>query len=257
MASSIIPNSSDTLKMLTGIGKRVRFRRLIDQETGAIMMVPMDHGFTLGPVPGIANIALTVDQVFQGGASAVVVHKGLVKSLTNVIPPARGLIIHVSGSTALSPNSNYKIITANVPEVVTLGADGISCHVNVGADEDSAMMEDMAKIAEESEDFGLPFLSMMYGRNSEGEEDNSVSTLAHLARLAEELGADVVKVNASPSGKGFDEVIQGTNIPVVIAGGAKKDDFSAFLKTIENCILAGASGVSVGRNIFQAADPMT
>jgi predicted phospho-2-dehydro-3-deoxyheptonate aldolase len=243
--------------MLTNIGKRLRFRRLIDQETGAIMIVPMDHGYTNGPMTGLGNMAMTVDQVFQGGASTVVVHKGIAKSLTNVIPPERGLMIHVSGSTTLSPNNNYKIITGTVPEVITIGADGISCHVNVGADEDFSMLEDLAKLAEDSEEFGLPLLDMMYARTSEGIETRDVTTIAHIARLAEELGADVVKVNSTPLGKDFDEVIQGTNIPVVIAGGAKSDDFNGFLETIRNCILAGASGVSIGRNIFQAVDPMS
>jgi len=243
--------------MYTNIGKRYRFRRLIDQDSGALLLVPMDHGFTLGPIKGLVDVPVTVDQVFNGGASAVVVHKGLAKNLTNVIPPQSGLIIHVSGSTALSPNSNYKIMTGTVPEVLTLGADAVSCHVNVGADEDYVMLEDLAKLAEESNDFGLPLLSMTYVRDSEGVEKRDPTSLAHAARLTEELGADIVKVNSTQLGQGFDEVTQGVQIPLVIAGGAKQDDFKGFLETVRNCILAGASGVSVGRNIFQAVDPMT
>jgi len=211
----------------------------------------------MGPIKGLENISLTVDQVFQGGASAVVVHKGLVRSLTNVIPPSKGLMIHVSGSTSLSPNPNYKIITGTVPEAITLGADAISCHVNVGADEDYTMLEDLAKITEEAMDFGLPVLSMTYVRNSEGISRSDPTALAHAARLSQELGADIVKVNASQGGKDFDEVTQGVDIPVIIAGGSIKNDFTDLLSTIRTCILNGASGVSVGRNIFQAADPMT
>ncbi len=51
------------------------------------MIVPMDHGYTYGPIKGLKNMPFVVDQVCQGGASAVLVHKGLVRSLTNVIPP--------------------------------------------------------------------------------------------------------------------------------------------------------------------------
>lgn len=241
--------------MRVSTGKEIRFRRLIDQKSGAMLIVPMDHGYTLGPVKGIDQPAHTVEQVFAGGASTVVVHKGLVKSLTRAIPPHGGLMIHVSGSTSLSPKSDLKILTSSVPEVITLGADGISCHVNISSDEDYLMLEDTAKLTEEASDFGLPLLAMMYVRNSDGIEKNDVDSIAHAARIAEEIGADIVKVNATKGGEGFDHVVQGVNIPVVIAGGAKTNDFSSFLESVRSCILAGAAGVSVGRNIFQADDP--
>ena len=241
--------------MLYNTGKRMRFRRLIDQDTGALMIVPMDHGYTYGPIKGLKNMPFVVDQVCQGGASAVLVHKGLVRSLTNVIPPQTGLMVHVSGSTTLSPNTNYKILTGTVSEVLTLGADAISCHVNIGNEDDVNMLEDLSKLSEESNDFGTPLLSMTYVRDSKGVTDRSVEGLAHAARVTEELGADIVKIYPTVDGIDFDEVLQGINIPVVIAGGNYNEDIGEFLKTIKRCIEAGASGVSIGRNIFQSKDP--
>ena len=195
-------------------GKKIRMRRLIDSETGLILAVPMDHGYTLGPIQGLSDINQTVKQVFDGGASSVIVQKGIVRSLTDVIHG--GLMIHVSGSTVLSPVNNIKVLTGSVNDVVRLGADGISCHVNVGCDGDLSMLEDLSSLTEEADMFGLPLLAMMYARDNKGNDDKKPETLAHIARIAQEAGADIVKVNSTVDSNKFDEVTQGIDIPILI-----------------------------------------
>lgn len=241
------------MKHLSTLGKQMRYRRLVDPESQAIIALPMDHGYTLGPVKGVATINQTAHAALAGGASCLVVQKGMVRSLVD-IPAEKGLMIHISGSVSFSPHANEKVLTGSVEDTVFWGADGVSCHVNVGTTNDKNMLADLAAITSKADKFGLPVLAMMYARNDKGQDDVSADTLAHLARLAEEAGADIVKVNATVNGEGFDEVVQGVNIPVVIAGGSKTNDFSSLLTTIEKCMLAGASGVSIGRNIFQADD---
>ncbi len=242
------------MEFLDSIGKKLRYRRFVDQESGAIIAVPMDHGFTLGPISGLKNISKTTNAVIKGGATCVVVHKGNIRNIAT-LPPDKGIIIHVSGSVNSSPHSNQKVLTGGVEDVLRLGADGISTHVNVGATGDKDMIADLAKISSDASKFGVPVLAMMYARNDDGMTSTDVSSLAHLARLAEEAGADIVKVNASKLGKGFDEVVQGTNIPVIIAGGDKTSNFETFLNTVKSCVELGASGVSIGRNIFQQENP--
>ncbi len=238
---------------LYNLGKKMRFRRLVDQESGAIVAVPMDHGFTLGPVRGVDHIRQTTDSVFEGGASCVVVHKGMMRRMVG-ISPQRGVMVHISGSVSFSPNANEKVLMGSVEEAVSLGADGVSLHVNVGAESDKRMMEHLGSVSRDANRFGMPVLAMMYARDDSGSDNKDASALAHIARIAEEGGADIAKVHATEGGKGFDEVVQGISIPVVIAGGSKTSNFTEFLQTIENCIAAGASGVSIGRNIFQAED---
>ena len=220
-----------------------------------MLAVPMDHGFTLGPVTGLVDLNNMVQQVFQGGASCVITQKGMLRSIHSSIPAEKGYLVHLSGSTTLSPTPNIKVMTGSVANSVFLGADGVSCHVNLGASGDTAMIQDMNFIVEEADQVGMPVLAMMYVRNDDG-VDSLISThLAHACRVAEETGVDIVKINATPNGNGFDEVTQGIGIPVVVAGGSKQEDFNGFLNTIKQCILQGASGVSIGRNVFQAADP--
>ncbi len=239
---------------LPSIGKTLRMRRLVDSISGSIIAVPMDHGFTLGPIKGVDRIAETAEKVYKGGASAVIVHKGNVPRLVNV-PSLKGLMVHISASVSRSPHSAQKVLTASVEEVSRLGADGVSVHVNIGATGDKEMIQDLGMVADDANILGLPLLAMMYARDDNGKDDTSVDALAHIARIAQEAGADIVKINATPKGDGFDEVTQGIDIPIVIAGGAKSDDFAGFLETVEQCILKGASGISIGRNIFQADDP--
>jgi predicted phospho-2-dehydro-3-deoxyheptonate aldolase len=246
----MILNLTNLMINLSSLGKQYRYRRLIDPETQAIIAVPMDHGYTLGPIKGIKDIKFTTNEVLGAGASCVVVQKGIVRAISD-IPASKGLMIHISGSVSFSPHANEKILTGSVEDAVFLGADGVSCHINVGADNDKNMLADFAKITSKADKFGMPVLAMMYVRDSKGNDTVDPEALAHAARIAEETGADIVKINATIDGKGFDEVVQGITIPVVIAGGGKTD-MSNLLKTIENCILAGAQGVSIGRNIFQS-----
>ncbi|MCY3414852.1 MAG: fructose-bisphosphate aldolase [Candidatus Heimdallarchaeota archaeon] len=231
------------------IGKKNRIRRLID-ETGAIIAVPMDHGYSIGVTKGLENINHTTQQVIQGGASTIIVQRGMVRSIE--LPRQTGLMVHVSGSTSMSSRPNYKILTGSVVDTIRLGADGISCHVNIGPDEDASMLYDLSQLSEEADYYNLPLLSMTYVRDNQGNDDKSVDSLSHAARVVEEAGADIVKIHTTDLAKGFDEVAQGINIPIIVAGGSKTGDFKQFLETMRQSILLGASGISIGRNVFQA-----
>lgn len=238
----------------TSLGKKIRMRRIFDP-SGFMLTVPMDHGITLGPVKGLNTINKTVKSVFDGGAGSVIVQKGMVRTIYDQIPPGKSFIVHVSGSTSLSPTPNLKVLTGSVNSALKLGADAISCHVNIGSEFDSRMLSDFNFLVEDAADYNLPVLAMMYARNSQGQDNLDVGSLAHIARIAEEIGSDIVKINSTDNGEGFDEVTQGISIPIIVAGGSIATDFNQFLATIKNCILNGASGVSIGRNVFQSDDP--
>jgi predicted phospho-2-dehydro-3-deoxyheptonate aldolase len=238
----------------TSLGKNIRMRRLVDP-SGFMLTVPMDHGITMGPVKGLDKIDTTVKSVFEGGASCVIVQKGMVRTMYNSIPHGKTFMVHVSGSTSLSPTPNLKVLTGSVNSVLRTGADAISCHVNIGCDYDSQMLSDFNFIVEEAGEVELPVLAMMYARNNEGIDKVDSTSLSHIARIAEEVGADVIKVNSTENGDHFDDVTQGISIPIIVAGGSITSDFNQFLETIKKCIIDGASGVSIGRNVFQSDDP--
>ena len=114
------------------VGKTIRLRRIFDQKTARTVIVPLDHGVSLGPVEGMADIRSTIDKIAEGGASAIVIHKGLVPFAGPSIGTKLGLIVHISASTSLSPDPNYKRLVAGVADVIALGADAVSIHCNIG-----------------------------------------------------------------------------------------------------------------------------
>lgn len=223
--------------------------------SGRAVILPMDHGVSSGPIAGLEDPAEAVDRANRGGATAVVVHKGLVP----VVAPALGdaaLIVHLSASTDLNPDSNDKRLVATVDEALRLGADGISVHVNVGARTESRMVEDLGRAARACHENGVPLLAMMYPRGPEIEDPHDVENLKHVARLGAELGADLVKCPYSGDPDSFQAVVDGCPVPVVISGGPKIDDTRELLEMVDGAVQAGAAGVSIGRNAFQAEDPV-
>lgn len=238
---------------MTSVGKRLRLRRLLGPD-GRGVVVPMDHGVSDGPLAGLERPAETTRAVVRGGADSVIVHKGLVRSIAPALGPL-GYWLHVSASTGLNPDPNDKRVVATVDEAILLGADGLSIHVNVGAPQESRMIEDLGRLATECEQRGMPLLAMMYPRGHDVRDPHDVKHVAKVARLGFELGADVVKVPYTGHVDTFRQVTRGVDCPVLISGGPKADDEHAFLAQIAGSVEAGGAGVSVGRNIWQHKDP--
>ena len=135
-------------------GKNARMRRIL--EKGKAVIVPMDHGTSDGPMEGLEDMNKMVAQVAAGGASAVLLHKGIIKSLRGA--PGCGMIMHASAGTKLSLDPLEKVTVANVREAVRLGADAVSVHVNVGGSaQECAMLQALAHTAREGAALGLPF----------------------------------------------------------------------------------------------------
>lgn len=234
------------------IGKKIRIKRLLNNESGKTVIIPMDHGVSMGPIPGLEDIDKTVNMMVRGGANATIVHKGIVMSTNRTQDTDIGLIIHLSASTSLNPHPNLKIAVCDVEEALALGADGVSVHVNVGADAEPYMLESLGKTAKECNRWGMPLIAMMYPRGKNVEEN--VDTIKLAARVGAELGADIIKCPYTGSCESFEEVVRGCPVPVVIAGGSKLSDEET-LKMIEGAMKAGASGLSMGRNAFQHENP--
>ena len=117
---------------MTFVGKQIRMERIVNRNTGKTVIVPMDHGISMGPISGLDDMKGIIQKVAEGGANAVVEHKGLVIEGHRRKGRDIGLIIHLSASTALSPYPNAKTLVCSVEEAIKLGADGVSIHVNIG-----------------------------------------------------------------------------------------------------------------------------
>jgi len=235
-------------------GKELRLRRIMDLERDRILIVPMDHGVSLGPMEGIATIHDSIRKVGRGGASCVVVHKGIASTLNREILGDMGLIVHLSASTNLSDDSNQKILVGSAYDAVRLGADAVSVHVNLGGSHEPEMLDQLGEISSQCSELGMPLLAMMYPRGDNVKSQYDVDAVKHCARVGAELGADIIKTNYTGDITSFKEVISGCPVPVVIAGGPKMESENALLEIVRDAVKAGAKGISIGRNVFQHRD---
>ncbi len=240
---------------MTIIGKQIRMERLINRNTRKTVIVPMDHGISVGPIPGLIDMKTAIDRIAEGGANAIVEHKGLVVEGHRQKGSDIGLIIHLSASTSLSMYPNAKTLVCSVEEAIKLGADGISIHVNLGNGQEKEMLNDFGKVVYEARNWGIPVLAMMYPRGEKIKDEYDVNVVKHVARVGCEMGADLVKVSYTGSAETFKEVTAGCSVPVVIAGGPKMESDRDILEMVKGSAEAGGSGVSIGRNVFQHKYP--
>ena len=237
------------------IGKEIRLERIIDRNSRNTVIIPMDHGVTVGPIEGLANMRTTVAKVVAGGANAILMHKGMVRAGHRGTGKDVGLIIHLSAGTSISPDPNAKELVCSVEEAIKLGADAVSVHINLGAETDKEMLAQLGFVSERCFEWQMPLIAMMYTRGPKIKDEFDVKNVKHAARVGVELGADIVKVPYTGSIESFTEVVQGCPVPVVIAGGPKMDSDEDIFKMVEGALQAGASGLSIGRNAFQHEKP--
>ncbi|MGE4299164.1 MAG: 2-amino-3,7-dideoxy-D-threo-hept-6-ulosonate synthase [Desulfovibrionaceae bacterium] len=237
------------------LGKGVRLERIFNRNTGRTIIVPMDHGVTVGPIYGLVDFKGTVNRVADGGANAVLMHKGLPRCTHRGYGKDIGLILHLSASTKLSPQPNAKRLVATVEDALRLGADGVSVHVNLGDETEGRMLEDLGNVCSTAANWGVPVLAMMYARGPKIQNEYAPEVVQHCARVGQELGADVIKVNYTGDIKSFSDVVEACCVPVVIAGGEKMENTRDIVQMVHDSIQAGGAGLSVGRNVFQHVNP--
>ncbi|MFO7964263.1 MAG: 2-amino-3,7-dideoxy-D-threo-hept-6-ulosonate synthase [Desulfobacterales bacterium] len=237
------------------LGKSIRLERILNRNTRRTIIVPLDHGVSVGPIFGLVDLRDTVDKVAEGGANAVLMHKGIPRRSHRQKGRDIGLIIHLSASSDLSPFPNAKTLVGSVEDALRIGADAVSVHLNLGDETERFMLSELGRISTSADHWGMPLLAMVYARGRKIKNEFDPKVVKHCARLAEELGADVVKVPYTGDIDSFKEVVDGCDIPIVIAGGPRMGNITEILQMAHDAIEAGAAGLSVGRNIFQADDP--
>ena len=237
------------------IGKKIRLERIINRNSHRTVIVPMDHGVTVGPIEGLADMRTTVTNIVTGGANAILMHKGIVRAGHRGTGKDVGLIIHLSGGTSLSPDPNAKELVCTVEEAIKLGADAVSIHINLGAGTDTEMLRQLGFVSERCFEWQMPLVAMMYTRGNKIEDEYDVKYVKHAARVGAELGADIGKVPYTGSVESFKEVVEGCPVPVVIAGGPKMDSDEDIFRMVEGALAAGSAGISIGRNAFQHKNP--
>ena len=232
-------------------GRDIRLNRIM--KNGKMLCIPMDHGITNGPINGLVNTPDMIYRCQDAGLTSVIINKGILKSMPTV--PNIGIITHLSASTSLSPYPNKKVLMGTVQEILRLGSDAVSVHINIGAKEEPEMLEILGMVSDECTEWNVPLIAMMYPRGENIKNVYDPEIVSHVTRIGAESGADIVKSVYTGDFDSFRSVIRSCPVPVVIAGGPKTKTDKDLLQMCSDAMKAGAKGITFGRNIFQHSNP--
>ena len=229
-------------------GMKNRLARILNPKNGRCVMLAVDHGYFQGPTTGLENLGQTVNPLLPY-ADALMITRG---ALRNWVSPEtdKPIVLRVSGGQSILKELSNEVITTSIEDAIRTNASAVTCSVYIGGEYEKQTIENLSKIVDEGEQYGIPVLAV----TAVGKEmARDARYLGLASRICVEIGAHMVKTYYC---EGFEKVVEACgNVPVVIAGGKKVDEKEA-LKIAFNAIRDGASGVDMGRNIFQSERPL-
>ena len=255
----------DYMKTSSMLGKEKRMWNIF-KGRGKCIIVPFDDNLISGIT---TNISYTekVRTVVQSTPDAILTYKG---TCGLICDNSISRIVNISASTVNSNHTN-KVLVSSVKGALALGADAVAVHINISSRYESEMLSQFGRVSEICDEYGMPLFALAYPRKEHIDESGTMTDDNYLSlknsnpdeytelvckcvKIAFELGADIIKTQYTGSEDSFRKVVAAANgVPVVIAGGPymKIDDLFA---TIYDATRAGASGVSIGRNVFNRED---
>ena len=228
-------------------GQANRLSRILKPPAGRTVMLAVDHGYFLGPTGGLEEPAKTIAPLLPY-ADSLMLTRGVLR--TSV--PANAevpIVLRVSGGASILRELSHEGITVAVEDAIRLNASAMTMSIFVGADGERQTLLNLAKLVDAGERYGIPVLAVTaVGKDMV----RDARYLGLCCRIAAETGAHAVKTYYC---EGFEEVVRATPVPIVVAGGKKTPERDA-LSLAWNAVHAGASGVDMGRNIFQSDCPV-
>ncbi len=226
---------------------------------GKTLILAYDQGFEHGPVDfNLKNVdpEHIMDIALEGRYNAVAVQAGVAEKYHVTHFRDIPLIVKLNGKTCFDNKDPVSLQHTSVGYASKLGASGVGYTVYLGSSREQEMFVEFGRICEEAHQKGMLAVCWMYPRGPAITDELSTETLAYGARIAMELGADVVKLKFNGDIEGMKWVVKSAGrAKVVIAGGSRTDDLE-FLRLAEAAMKSGAAGFAVGRNVWQSDHPI-
>jgi putative autoinducer-2 (AI-2) aldolase len=211
-------------------------------------MLAFDHGYFQGPTTGLERMDLTIVPLIPH-ADVLMCTRGALRS---VIPASstNALVLRCSGGQSILTELSRELIAVDIEDAIRLNAAAITTQIYIGAEYEHQSIKNLVQLIDSGNRYGIPTMAVT-GVGAEMKRDERYFGLA--TRIAAELGAHYVKSYFIEDG--FERVVTGCPVPIVIAGGKKLPELDA-LTMAYKAIDQGAAGVDMGRNIFQSDDPV-
>ena len=235
----------------------------IIERDGRVMLLAYDQGFEHGPVDfdeksvdpnyimDIARSNHYTGVIFQEGVAAKYYATAADKEN---LPP---LIVKLNGKTSFQGEEPLSLQLCTVEKAIELGAKAVGYTVYVGSEHEEQMLAEFSRIEDEAHAKGLVVIAWMYprGKKVEGKQTTK-ETLAYAARLGLELNADYVKIAYSGDVDSFKWVVAAAGKTKVLVQGGKRLDWPELVAEVTGALAAGASGIAIGRNVWQDSNPV-
>ena len=228
-------------------GIKARMSAIFNPESGNTVMLAFDHGYIMGPTSGLERMDLTIAPLVKY-ADCIMCTRGALRS---VIPPDCRVPLALrfsAGSTILTELNDECLMS--IEDAIKLNASAIAPMVAIGSTFEATTIRNLTACVDFSSKYSIPTL----GVTAVGKElVRDARYLGLATRVCAENGANFVKTYYCE--EGFEKVVAGCPVPIVIAGGKKLPENEA-LELAYKAIQAGARGVDMGRNIFQSENPV-
>jgi fructose-bisphosphate aldolase/2-amino-3,7-dideoxy-D-threo-hept-6-ulosonate synthase len=259
---SVSSNQEETMN----IGKEFRMSRLFRPESKRMVLITVDHGICIDPMREINNPAAVVRQVVAGGADAVLLTPGIARLVyREFLGTDTSLMLRIDGTaTSIGPDLTNDDLISSVENALRIGADAVATFGVIGVPREAQLSQKIGMVSDECDVWGMPqltevipseILSHQFQDRADRKWPTDPEIVKYSARVAAELGADIVKGYYTGDPVTFKEVIQYCPVPYVVLSGPAGGDPQVFLRFVQEAIACGASGVSVGRNVWTYSDP--
>jgi class I fructose-bisphosphate aldolase len=268
--------------LLLPTGKRARLHRLLygaGPANGTLMLLPLDQGLEHGPRDFFPNPA-SADPDYQlrlaeaGGFSGIALQVGLAEKYLAPFAGRVPLVLKLNGKTEIPAEpAPLSPLLASVEDAVRLGADAVGYTLYVGSARQAEDFVRFGAVRREAERFGMPLVVWAYPRGEAVEAKggrDSLWAIDYAARVALELGADVVKLNFPkrnpdqdrlapkpyseldiPEDEAIARVVASAGKALVLFSGGERVGDEELLHKARLGMAAGAAGLIFGRNVWQ------
>jgi putative autoinducer-2 (AI-2) aldolase len=228
-------------------GMKNRLSRVFNPQSGKTVMLAFDHGYFQGPTTGLERVDVSILPLAPY-ADALMLTRGILRS---IIPPSspNAIVMRASGGPSILKELSNEHIAVDIEDALRMNVSAMAVQVFIGGERETQTVNNMTRLVDMGNRYGIPVL----GVTAVGKELVRDAKYIRLAtRMCAELGAAIVKTYFVPD---FETVTASCPVPIVIAGGKKLPELEA-LQMARDAIDQGASGVDMGRNIFQSDAPI-
>ncbi|MCH1981302.1 3-hydroxy-5-phosphonooxypentane-2,4-dione thiolase [Ruminococcus sp. OA3] len=229
-------------------GMKDRLSRIFSPKTGRTVMLAFDHGYIMGPTAGLERLDLVIPALAPG----IDVFMATRGALRTCVPPTfnKGIALRcTAGSSVLDDDMSHEVIGVDVEDAIRMNAACMAVQIFIGSSGEKTSIQNLCNTIDAGNRYGIPTLGVV----AVGKDMERTTKFFLLAtRMLAEFGAHIVKTYYCEN---FEQVVAACPVPIVVAGGKKLPEEEALTMTYR-AIAEGAAGVDMGRNIFQAEDPL-